>query len=192
MVVSFFGEGSFRVQNGELSVLVDPTNNRLKADVVLRTITPADVSPMNEEYSGQNISFPGEYEIKGIEITGVPILGESGENFLKTAYLVRWEDVSLAFLGHLSKPLLPEVADGLGEPDVLFIPVGGGHFLSAEAATKVVKQFEPSVVIPSFFKNIGEFGKAMGQKVISQDKFVFRAKDLMEGGMRIVALESKN
>ena len=69
MIVNYFGDGCFRLQSGELSLLVNPTNNRLKADVVLKTLAAPDGVPL----SGAEIAFPGEYEIKGIEIHGLPM-----------------------------------------------------------------------------------------------------------------------
>src|ERR1700734_3126105 len=97
MVVTYFGNGSFRLQSGETSILLDPENNRLKADVILRTLVPTGSDSEKTEESDA-ISFPGEYEIKGIEIIGFPIASESTEKFLKTAYAVIWEEMKFVFL----------------------------------------------------------------------------------------------
>jgi hypothetical protein len=35
MVVNYFGNGCFRLQSGETSILLDPENNRLKADIFI-------------------------------------------------------------------------------------------------------------------------------------------------------------
>jgi L-ascorbate metabolism protein UlaG (beta-lactamase superfamily) len=193
MVVNYLGGGSFKLQSGETSLLVDPESNRFKADAVLRTIAPTPALKAGGELSAQNeIFFPGEYEIKGIEILGIPVPEESGEKFIKTVYLVSWEEIKLAFLGHASKAPSAEIIDKLGEPDVLFLPVGGEHFLSPEAAAKLAKQFEPSFIIPTLYKKPADFLKAMGQKADFQEKLVFKKKDLVEGGNRVVLLEVKN
>ena len=42
MVINYFGNGCFRLQSGETSVLVNPDNNRLKADVTLKTLVAAE------------------------------------------------------------------------------------------------------------------------------------------------------
>ena len=185
------------MQNGDVSLLVDPDNNRLKADVVLRTLSPADVNPATAE-SGE-ISFPGEYEVKDIEISGLELPEESGEKFLKTIYIVKWDDIKLVLLGHLSKTVSPEIMEQLEEPDVLFIPAGGGstpltaggHFLSGEAAAKLIKQIEPSVVLPTFAKNAGDLLKAMGQKSAPEEKFVFKKKDIENEKNKVIVLEPK-
>ena len=48
MVINYFGNGCFRLQSGETSVLVNPENNRLKADVTLKTLTATEVDASAE------------------------------------------------------------------------------------------------------------------------------------------------
>ena len=74
MVITYFGNGSFRLQSGETTLLLNPDNNRLKADVTLRTLagTATDELLSHASDEGMTISFPGEYESRGIEITGLP------------------------------------------------------------------------------------------------------------------------
>jgi L-ascorbate metabolism protein UlaG (beta-lactamase superfamily) len=124
------------------------------------------------------IAFPGEYEIKGIEIAGFPIVGESTEKFLKTAYVVEWEEMKLVFLGHLSAPVDATLMEEFAEPDVLILPVGGGHFLEPNVAAKLAKQLEAKIIIPSFYRNEDDFLKALGKKAESAEKFVFKMKDI--------------
>ena len=176
------------MQSGELSLLVDPESNRLKADVVLETLRATEAKAEDDP---SLINFPGEYEIKGIEIWGVAVPEESSPKFLKTVYAVRFEDIQFVFLGHLSK--MPEVKllERIGEPDVLFVPTGAEHFLPAEAAAKLVKQLEPSLAIPSFYENPSEFLKLLGQKGEKEEKIVFKKKDL-DAAQKVVLLEPKS
>ena len=191
MVLTHFGNGAFRLQSGETSILVNPENNRLKADVTLKTLVAAE-APLAEDGDGSfTISFPGEYEIKGIEIIGFPIAGESTEKFVKTAYAVYWEDMKFVFLGHLSKPVDAALMEEFSEPDVLVLPVGGGHFLEPEVAAKIAKQLEARVVVPSFAKSPDEFLKALGKKAERTEKFVFKQKDVAtDKGRPVVLSES--
>jgi L-ascorbate metabolism protein UlaG (beta-lactamase superfamily) len=75
------------------------------------------------------------------------------------------------------------------EPDVLFLPAGGGHFLEPEVAAKMAKQLEARVVIPSFTKNADAFLKALGRKTDAIEKFVFRQKDIVSEKGRPVVLK---
>jgi len=191
MVVNYFGNGCFRLQSGETSILVNPENNRLKADVVLKTIVPTEAEAVGEANDAAVISFPGEYEVKGIEIIGFPVAGESTEKFLKTTYAVTWEEMKFVFLGHLSTPIDAVAAEEFADPDILILPIGGGHFLEPEIAAKIVKQLEAKVVIPSFYKKPDEFLKALGKKAEPMDKFVFKKKDIAgDKGRPIILKES--
>jgi L-ascorbate metabolism protein UlaG (beta-lactamase superfamily) len=187
MVITNFGNGCFRLQSGETSILLNPDNNRLKGDVVLRTLV-STAEPLGDGSDPTVISFPGEYEIKGIEIVGYQIPTESTEKFVKTAYVVTWEDMKFVFLGHLSKPVDASLMEEFSEPDVLIAPAGGGHFLEPEVAAKIAKQLETAVVIPSFIKSPADFLKALGKKAEPMDKFVFKKKELVGEKERPVIL----
>ncbi len=192
MVLNYFGNGAFRLQSGDTSILVNPENNRLKADIVLKTIVAAEdpLAAEGADADTQTIAFPGEYEVKGIEISGFPIAGESTEKFLKTAYAVLWEGMKFVFLGHLSKPMDASLMEEFSEPDMLVLPAGGGHFLEPEIAAKIAKQLEARVVVPSFYKSSDEFLKALGKKADVMDKFVFKQKDIAADKGRAVVLKA--
>ena len=191
MVINYFGNGCFRLQSGETSVLVNPENNRLKADVTLKTLaaTAPSAAAGAEPNDEIVISFAGEYEEKEIEILGFPVVEESTDKFLKTAYAVLWEGMKFVFLGHLSKPMDATLMEEFSEPDVLFLPIGGGHFLEPEVAAKIAKQLEARVVIPSFYKDPAEFLKASGKKGEEMDKFVFKQKEIAADRGRVVILK---
>jgi len=187
MVLTRLGDGCFRLQSGETSILLNPDNNRFKGDIVLRTIVSAS-TPLAEGQEVTLISFPGEYEIKGIEIVGFQIPAESTEKFVKTAYVVTWEEMKFVLLGHLSQPIDASLMEEFAEPDVLILPAAGGHFLEPNVAAKIAKQLEATVVIPSFVKDPADFLKALGKKAEVMDKFVFKKKDLMGEKQRPVIL----
>jgi L-ascorbate metabolism protein UlaG (beta-lactamase superfamily) len=160
MNITFYGEGCFKIQSGELTILTDPfeaqtglTPPRFKADIVLKTITPMPlVNIQHSTVNSQLIHGAGEYNIKDINIFGFGLAKESAENFLKTAYLVKAEGMNLCFLGHLSETPEPAILEHLEEIDVLFIPAGGSPFIEQKPAIKLIKQIEPKIIIPSFYK----------------------------------------
>lgn len=190
MIINYLGGGSFKLQSGQMSLLIDPENNRFKADIVLRTIIPGNFAVNSGVSSEAEIAFPGEYEVKNIEILGIGLREESTEKFLKTAYLVRWEDIKLVFLGHASRTLDADTIEKLDEPDILFLPVGGGHFLFADEAAKLAKKIGPAFIVPSFFKSADDFLKAMGQKAEAEEKLVFKKKDLEGAKNKVVVLKT--
>jgi|SRR6185369_6846215 len=189
MVITNLGEGCFRLQSGETSLLLDPAGNRLKADLVLRTAAAADAV----DGSPDTISFPGEYEVKGIEVEGYGIAEESTAKVIKTVYAVTWEEIRFVFLGQLSNPPQADVLERIGDPDVLILPVEEDHFFDPEAAVQLVKQIEPKVAIPSFAaeKDLKILRKEMGQNAPEEEKFVFKKKDLLPGHVSLVVLKEK-
>lgn len=192
MIVNYFGKNCFRLQSGEVSLLVDPDNNRLKADAILKTLVAAASDALAEEAAESMISFPGEYEAKGMEITGFGIPGESTEKFLKTAYVVNWEEMKFVFLGYLSHPIDATLMEEFADPDVLFLPIDGGHFLEPDVAAKIAKQLEARIIIPSFSKNPDAFLKALGKKAEPIEKFVFKQKDIIgEKGKPVIIANSQ-
>lgn len=198
MVITFYGEGCFKLQSGDFVILSDPfggetglTPPRFKADIILKTFTPTSV--INNQQSmvnGQLIYGPGEYNIKDITITGFSLSKESSEKFLKTVYLLELEDIKLCFLGHLSEAPEPAILEHLEEIDVLFVPAGGPPFLNQKSAVKIIKQIQPKIVIPCFFKIpslkrpadklekfLEEFNGLKAREVTGQEKLVIKKKD---------------
>ncbi len=186
MVIQYFGDECFRLQSGELSVLVNPSSNRLKGDIVLKTLAEVDAIPEPGEFI-----FPGEYESKDIEVQGFQIEEESTEKYVKTVFLVRFEDMKFVFMGHIAKPLSAEWIDSISEPDFLFLPTGDSHFIEASDAAKLAKKLEPAFIIPSYRGKADEFLKAMGAKVEPQEKLVIKKKEIGEKKDQVVVLEAK-
>lgn len=185
MVITYYGEGCFRLQSGDTSLLIDSDNNRLKADIALETL-----APVSSDIDSSKISYPGEYEVKGIEIEGIPVPEESTEKFIKTVYYIKFEDINFLILGHLSKLPDMKILDQIEDTDVLIIPTGSEHFMLPGDAAKLIKQLEPSIVLPSFCKNPSELEKIFGNKIEKEEKIVFKKKDLGES-QRIVLLKSQ-
>lgn len=118
-----------------MTIMVDPFESstglsapRFKADIVIKTLTPAlhagKAHPTTHDGEMFNVAGPGEYEVKGVSISGWPLIKDSSESFLKTIYRVKTEDITIGLLGHLSDAGEPEIFEELGDIDVLIIPVG--------------------------------------------------------------------
>lgn len=208
MTINWYGEGCFKLTEGDVTIMVDPFESstglsapRFKADIVIKTLTPAlkHGKPHPEMKDGEmfNVAGPGEYEVKGVSISGWPLIKDSSADFLKTVYRVKTDDLTLGFLGHLSEFNEPEIFEELGDIDVLVMPGGGKPFISQEAAAKLIRQVSPRIVIPSFFsvpglkrkaETVADFLKEIGQKAEPEEKISIKKKDLGEK-MRVVVLK---
>ncbi|MDD5431122.1 MAG: MBL fold metallo-hydrolase [Candidatus Pacebacteria bacterium] len=206
MIINWYGEGCFKVQTGGLTLITDPFDSsvglnaaRGKNEAILRTMVewPAPEGSKEE----QEILGPGEYEVKGIEVTGIAVPKESSDKLIKTIYTVKAEDMNLCFLGHLSSNPDAEILDELEKVDILFIPAGGKGFIDEEAAAKFIKQIDPKIVVMSFFKvpglkragagDVKDLAKELGHPLEMEEKLVIKKKDLTEGKvkMRVIALK---
>jgi len=195
MVINWYGEGCFKIQTGGLTLLTDPfesntglTPPRGKVDLTLKTLAAWPLKQNNEE-SGNTIAGAGEYEVQGITIRGIGLPKESSEQFLKTAYKLSVENITVGLLGHLSEELPAEAMEELKDADIIFIPAGGKPFIGQELAAKVLKQLSPKIAVASFFKISGlkregndwkSLAEEMGQKPEVSEKLTIRKKELEE------------
>lgn len=194
MHIQFLGLSSFKFTTKDAVVVTDPagkdsglTPPRGNADIVILA------EPHNPTYSGSQslsgepfiIPHPGEYDIKGVTVTGIPLKQAQG---YVTAFLIESEDLKILNLCHITEFSMKEdELEDLGEIDVLIVPVGGNSVLSASSAAKVVNQIEPKIVIPSHYQQTGvhltldpveRFVKEMGGKAETVEKLILKKKDV--------------
>lgn len=156
MDISYFGVGCVKLSGRQVNIICDPYNEssglgkiKTSADVVLISGT----EPTTTGIPGMVIDGPGEYEVKGAMITGIPAqlhVDESGER--ATIYSIIIDGLNVAFLGNIAPELSNDQVEKLGQVDVLVVPVGGhGLTLDATAAAKIVSRLEPKFVIPTHY-----------------------------------------
>lgn len=195
MVISYYGENSFKIQSGEFTILTDPVDTssgltppRFKYDILLKTLTSF---PPHEAQPEQGVAIygPGEYNIADATVFGYLSENEVTDKILKTVYIVTLEDIRLCFLGHLADVPSPAIMEKLEDIDILFIPGGGLPYVDQKKVAKLIKQIQPKIVIPTAFKipglkrtagDLKAFLEELDQKGIEpQDKLTLKKKDLM-------------
>jgi L-ascorbate metabolism protein UlaG (beta-lactamase superfamily) len=156
--ITWLGHACFRLKGRDASVITDPydrslglTLGRQAAEIV--TVSHDDPHhAATEAVSGARaLRGPGEYEIGGIMIHGVPTAGLrlTDDSFARnTAYLITIDDLHVCHLGSLGKTLTLDQVESLKDPDVLLIPVGGHGMLTSAATAEVISQLEPKLVVP--------------------------------------------
>lgn len=165
MEISWYGLSCFRLRSRALTVVADPFDeslglslSRMRAHVV----TVSHQAPGHNHVAAvrspdQVFSGPGEYEVNGVFIQGVPTYhqGAEGERQRSTAFVYHFSDLVVAHLGDIG--ILPnrEQVELLSEADVLLLPVGGGDTLDAAKAVEIVTALEPRVVIPMHYAQAG-------------------------------------
>lgn len=147
MDFTFYGANCVRLGSKQLSILFDPSPGKLAADVRLYSQAPAPASDKSFPIDG-----PGEYEIKGAFIKGVPARPHVDEAGLSTIYSVQVDGIRVALLGNIAPKLSDQQLEEMDQVDVLVLPVGGhGLTLDATAAVEIISQIEPKIVIPTHF-----------------------------------------
>jgi L-ascorbate metabolism protein UlaG (beta-lactamase superfamily) len=156
--ITYLGLSCLRLRGHDVQVLVDPPATTLPGlgrshpDIVVRTqgeTVPARLRPREGE--AQEVSGPGEFEVRGVTIHGLP----AGDT---TIMRIEVDEVCVAALGKLDRQLTEEEVDELGRVDVLAVPVGGVDALGAVAATKVVNAISPAIVVPVRYRSSGVAG----------------------------------
>jgi len=132
-------------------VITDPLKGtNPKADVVTWSAVLDEGEGFAAPEGVMVIDGPGEYEVKGAMITGVPArlhIDESGHR--GSVYSMVVDGVNVVVVGNIAGKLDEDQVEKLGQVDVLVVPVGGnGLTLDAEGAAAVVAQLEPSYVVP--------------------------------------------
>jgi L-ascorbate metabolism protein UlaG (beta-lactamase superfamily) len=161
MDITWHGHSCFRItERGKASIVTDPydasigySDLNLKADVV----TISHNTPGHAYIDGVRewqfaIERPGEYEIGGVFIIGIPLFDKkAADPAYNVLYTLDYGNLSVAHLGDLSHVPGQSDLDALGQVDVALVPVGGGGALNAAQAAEVISMLEPSIVIPMHF-----------------------------------------
>lgn len=168
MTITYHGHSCFKLKSKRGTVVTDPFSDyvgfspsSLSADIVTVSHHHPDHDAINK-VSGTSrrpkpfvVDAAGEYEVGGISVFGVPSFhdenqgAERGRNTIFTIYA---DDLRICHLGDLGHLLTDEMIEDIGEIDVLLVPVGGHFTIDPTQAVKVIRQIEPSLVIPMHFK----------------------------------------
>ncbi len=210
MDVTWLGHGCFRLRGRGAAVVTDPYPpsiglklQRLDADLVTVSHEHENHNYTQAVREAYEIHGPGEYEVAGVSVIGVPTFHDSekgqkhGRN---TVYLIEIDDVRVCHLGDLGHKLDDAEAEAVSSPDVLLVPVGGHTSINAAEAAEVVRQLEPRFVVPMHYAipglklqldTIDRFLKEMGVAASEpQAKFSVQ-KSSGEYETKVVVLEPK-
>ena len=148
MEIKYLGWQSFRLQEGKTSLITQPYSQKetgvlfpkVKADIVLQ-IFPGKKAGDRITPSGRKEVFwlfgPGEYEIGGVDIRGIP-----------GAYWFRMRQFEIVFLWQWDLKGIKKLADSLPTIDLLLIKGKGEENGFAKKIKSAVEAISPSITIP--------------------------------------------
>ena len=182
MKIKWFGQSCFMItsENGT-KVLTDPFKKMLgyklpeiEANIVSTSHEHGDHNNINAVKSSfVHINELGEFSEDGIEIKGVETFHDkfSGSKRGKnTVYNFKIDEINICHCGDLGHILSSNQIEEIGNVDILLLPVGGLATINAFDAAQVIKQLNPTIVIPMHYrtKALGLIGYIFG----TVDKFI--------------------
>lgn len=170
MEIVWHGHACFRLKSREITIITDPYDGKVVGHNLGKPV--ADIVTVSHSHPGHNdvaavggapklISAPGEYEIRGVFITGIQTHhdNEGGKKRGKNiVYLFELDDLVVCHLGDLGHPLTSAQAEAMSNVDVLLIPVGGVVTIGPAQAAEVISLIEPKITIPMLYRTEGDAG----------------------------------
>lgn len=218
MNIQYYGHSCFKIitkpggrNTDSVTFFIDPFDKYIgikppqgKADVVFISHTQHDDHNNHKAIKGDPIIIdtPGEFSVKGINVTGIDSFHDSEEGRERgrnTIFIFDVEDIKICHLGDLGTELSLEQIENIGDIDILLIPVGGNFTIDGKTAAKVAKKLEPSIIIPMHYKFPGikvsisdekefcnEIGNCPKDKV---GKITLKKKEMTDKNMEIVLMK---
>jgi L-ascorbate metabolism protein UlaG (beta-lactamase superfamily) len=210
MEITWFGHACFRLRGRDATVVTDPSARKTTS----RDRLTADIVTVSHQHPGHNqvdtvggnprvLTGPGEYEIKGIEVSGVPTFhdAERGKKRGKnTAYVLDIDDLVVCHLGDIGHVPTADQLSQFKNVDVLLVPVGGDVTIDAAQAVEVISLIEPRLVIPMHCR-VGEldpqlepvdrFLREIGVTGAAPQARLSVTKSSLPEGQQVIVLEAR-
>lgn len=215
MDITFLGHSSFRIKGRTASVITDPFDPEMvglkysgaEADIVTVSHDHQDHNQTSLVKNVRRIVWgPGEYEIMGVSIIGLPSFHDDKGGSLRgknTIYVFEMDGLRVVHLGDVGHELSEETVEAIGDVDILMVPVGGEYTVGPSGAAAIVRSIEPKLIIPMHYKLPGlkaetfakllplePFLKEVGVTSETLPKLVVKKEELGEE-QKVIILEKK-
>src|SRR5215210_2456704 len=160
--IIWLGHACFRLKSRDATIVTDPYDKSLGLGTLNQKAEIVTVSHHNPHHDAVSvvkgdpfvIDGPGEYEVRGVFITGVWTFADAQggkERGRNNIFLFHLDDLIVCHLGSLGHTLDPKQVSSIGDVDVLLVPIGGETTLTSSKAVEVISQLEPKIVIPMHY-----------------------------------------
>ena len=214
MEITWYGLSCFRLTERNLATVVtDPYDSQVAGYEPLKL--KGDIVTVSHEAPGHSytsavkgyehlVNTPGEFEIRGVFITGVQTNGydkHAPEEPRNTLYVFDYDGVTVAHLGDLRRVPSQTEIEALGTVHIALVPVGGGGGLNAAKAAEVVSLLEPGFVIPMHYgtnacnfklASLSKFLKEMGLGSISAQPSLKVTRSMIPEETRVIVLDHQH
>ncbi|MEN9218236.1 MAG: MBL fold metallo-hydrolase [Gloeomargarita sp. DG_2_bins_126] len=168
VTIQFFGHTCFLFTGGGLRILVNPflpggctqgyRQPRVVADLVLASSLLLDTGYVVDLPGDPRVlAVSGDYELaNGFKISGFQTNHDRlGGRRFGANVCWRWTQAGIRFLhlGGTATPITVEQRILLGNPDVLFVPVGGREkAFNPKEAAEAVQMLNPKIIVPTHYR----------------------------------------
>lgn len=168
MTITYHGHSTFKLKGKRGTVVTDPFEASIGFSLPAMSADIVTVSHQHPDHNAVSkvkgtsrreqpfvIDKPGEYEVGGISVFGVPAFHDASkgsERGTNTIFTILLDDMRICHLGDLGHEITNELRENIGSVDILLCPVGGVYTIDPATAVKVIHSLEPSIVIPMHFK----------------------------------------
>ncbi len=158
MDIEYFGANCIRLVTKKATVVVDDNLSKLGGKSITKD---TDITAHTQETlqavtsKALAITTPGEFEASGITVIGVQARAHTDPVGVESATMYKFvaDDTHILVTGHVYPDLSDDQLEEIGRVDIMIVPVGGhGFTLDPVGALKLIKKFEPSVVVPTSYE----------------------------------------
>ena len=191
MELTWIKENTCVLTSGKsINIAINPHKSFTSKNANIVVLTNEDKSLYGKiEEKAYVVDWPGEYEIADTLINGFEV--EENTLLLQTIYSLHLpEDISIAVVGDITKPLTGEQVEHLGSTDVLILSLKN---LDPKDAHKIVDHIEPKFIVPVGYSEesvLENFLKTMGNIARPEVKNSLKLTkaDIPEEGQAVVLL----
>lgn len=162
MRIRYFGHSCFQICADGVTLLTDPYTNvgyelpeGLETDVLTMSHGHFDHHYAEAVRAKTRLEKAGKYLVNGMIIEGTDSAHDAECGRLRGRNVIfRWTmgGVTFCHLGDLGEPYSEEIAEKIGKPDVLFLPVGGTYTLDAAQAKVYADKIGAKITIPMHYR----------------------------------------
>lgn len=170
MEITYLGHSCFKLKNKEgMIVIMDPFKTEDTGLAFPKDV--ADIVTISHDHGDHNnleaitgpvtrsstfvVDKEGEYEIGGVEIAATKMYHDKVEGVERGKNIImhiRMDGINVLHLGDLGHSLSEAQIEKIGSVDVLMAGVGGVTSLEIDEMMELIKDIQPSFVIPMHYK----------------------------------------
>jgi Beta-lactamase superfamily domain len=204
MIITYHGTQHVKLSLGDLTIAYNPVSKtatgkvtKYGANIALSSMNTSEYNGVSEATHGSKelftITGPGEYETQGVFIQGVGVETKTKSGMhINTIYTFNLDNMSICFLGSLSKKLTVREREVIADTDVVFVCEGSEvENLNIAELYQTAQSLSPKIIIPIGFSDttlplfLREAGTDTREYI---EKLTIKRKDIEGKNGEVIAL----